>query len=126
MQAILIASVTVILIAIGLVSYFSYDQVGIASWYGEKFQGRKTSSGEIYDMNQMTAAHKTLPLGTIVRVVDLRTGKSVVVRINDRGPFIPGRIIDLSFAAAKELGIIGPGTALVGLKILKRLPLSAP
>ncbi len=126
MQAILIASVTVILIAIGLVSYFSYDQVGIASWYGAKFQGRKTSSGEIYDMYQMTAAHKTLPLGTVVRVVDLKTHKSVVVRINDRGPFIPGRIIDLSYAAAKELGIVGPGTALVGLKILQRVPASAP
>ncbi|HED03761.1 MAG TPA: septal ring lytic transglycosylase RlpA family protein [Candidatus Fraserbacteria bacterium] len=120
MRTILLLTITALLVAIGLVNYFSYDQIGIASWYGPKFQGRRTSSGERFDMNQMTAAHKSLPFGTIVRVVDLKTQRSVVVRINDRGPFIPGRIIDLSYAAAKKLGIIGPGTALVGLKIISR------
>lgn len=120
MRTVLLLTITALLIAIGLVNYFSYDQIGIASWYGPKFQGRRTSSGERFDMNQMTAAHKSLPFGTIVRVVDLKTQRSVVVRINDRGPFIPGRIIDLSYAAAKKLGIIGPGTALVGLKIISR------
>ncbi|HDC92352.1 hypothetical protein DRJ58_02940 [Candidatus Acetothermia bacterium] len=95
-----------------------FYEVGIASWYGPGFQGKTTANGELYDMFAYTAAHKTLPFGTVVRVVDLETGRSVVVRINDRGPFIPGRIIDLSYAAAKELGIIARGTARVGLIIL--------
>jgi len=125
MRTILLLTITALLAAIGLVNYFSYDQIGIASWYGPNFQGRRTSNGERFDMNKMTAAHKSLPFGTIVRVVDLKTQRSVVVRINDRGPFIPGRIIDLSRAAAKKLGIIGPGTALVGLKIIVRPAKSA-
>jgi len=92
-------------------------QEGIASWYGKPFNGRRTSSGEIYNMHAMTAAHRTLPFGTLVRVHDLENGKSVVVRINDRGPFVEGRIIDLSYAAAMEMQM--PGTALVRLQILK-------
>lgn len=95
-----------------------YDEVGIASWYGPGFQGRTTANGELYDMYAFTAAHKSLPFGTVVKVVDLDTGRSVVVRINDRGPFVPGRIIDLSYAAARELGMVERGTAKVGLIIL--------
>ncbi len=90
-----------------------YRQEGIASWYGSQFQGRRTSSGEIYDMYRMTAAHKTLPLPTYVRVTNLENGRSVVVRVNDRGPFVDGRIIDMSFVAAIRLGMLGPGTARV-------------
>ena len=96
-----------------------YYEVGIASWYGPGFHGNRTANGEIYDMYAMTAAHKTLPFGTIVKVVDLDTGRSVIVRINDRGPFIEGRIIDLSYAAALELGMVEKGLAKVGLKIVK-------
>ncbi len=88
-----------------------FRQHGIASWYGKDFHGKKTSNGEIYDMYAMTAAHKTLPLGTHVRVHNLENGSKVDVRINDRGPFVRGRIIDLSYTAAKKIGIVGPGTA---------------
>lgn len=97
-----------------------FRQKGKASWYGKKFHGRQTSSGEIYDMHAMTAAHKTLPLGTQVRVHNLVNGKSVEVRINDRGPFVRGRIIDLSFLAAKKLDVVGPGTAPVEIVALGR------
>lgn len=90
-----------------------FRQVGLASWYGKKFHGRRTSNGEIYDMYAMTAAHKTLPLNTWVRVTHRDTGKSLVVRVNDRGPFVRGRIIDLSYTAAKKIGIVGPGTGRV-------------
>jgi rare lipoprotein A len=90
-----------------------FSQKGIASWYGQQFHGRKTSSGEIYDMYALTAAHKTLPLGTWVQVRRLDCSKQVVVRINDRGPFVHNRIIDLSYTAAKELDMLGPGTAQV-------------
>ncbi len=90
-----------------------FSEKGIASWYGKKFHGRKTANGEIYDMYAMTAAHKTLPLGTWVNVRNLHTGKQVVVRVNDRGPFIQGRVIDLSLSAAQALDIVGPGTAQV-------------
>lgn len=90
-----------------------FSQQGIASWYGQKFHGRKTSSGEIYDMYAMTAAHKTLPLGTWVQVRGLDNGKQVVVRINDRGPFVHGRIIDLSYTAAQQMDMVGAGTARV-------------
>jgi len=92
--------------------------MGIASWYGEDFHGRPTSSREIYDMNDMTAAHRTLPFGTHVMVTNLDNGRSAVVRINDRGPFVKGRIIDVSYAAARVLGMIGPGTARVRLDVL--------
>ncbi|MCL5671454.1 MAG: septal ring lytic transglycosylase RlpA family protein [Acidobacteria bacterium] len=91
-------------------------QEGIASWYGHPFDGRRTSDGEIYNMHAMTAAHRTLPFGTMVRVHDLENGQSVVVRINDRGPFVEGRIIDLSYAAAQAMHMTG--TALVRLQIL--------
>lgn len=88
-----------------------FRQRGIASWYGKNFHGKKTSNGEIYDMYAMTAAHKTLPLGTYVRVQHLENKRELEVRINDRGPFVRGRIIDLSYTAANKLGIVGPGTA---------------
>jgi rare lipoprotein A len=90
-----------------------YREIAMASWYGQAFQGRRTSSGEPYDMYRMTAAHKTLPLPTYVRVTNLGNGRSVVVRVNDRGPFIQGRIIDLSFVAAQRLDMVGTGTARV-------------
>jgi rare lipoprotein A len=95
-----------------------FVQRGIASWYGTKFHGRPTSSGEVYNMHAMTAAHKTLPLPVYVHVKNLDNGRSAVVRVNDRGPFIPGRIIDLSYAAAKKLGVDGPGTANVEISVL--------
>lgn len=91
---------------------------GVASWYGYPYQGRPTADGEIYNMYAMTAAHRTLPFGTRVRVHDLDNGRSVDVRINDRGPFIRGRIIDLSYAAAEALGMAGSGIARVDLQIL--------
>jgi len=94
-------------------------EVGLASWYGPQFQGRPTSSGEIFDMNDLTAAHKTLPFGTYVMVTNLENDRTAVVRINDRGPFIRGRIIDLSFAAARVLGAIGPGVIRVRLDVIK-------
>ena len=100
-----------------------FSQRGIASWYGKKFHGRRTSNGEIYDMYAMTAAHKTLPLGVDVRVTNQRNGKSVKVRVNDRGPFVAGRVIDLSFAAARQLDIVDTGTApveVVALGFAKR------
>jgi len=86
---------------------------GIASWYGKKFHGQKTASGEVYDMFRMTAAHKTLPLPSYARVTNVRTGQSVVVRVNDRGPFHESRVIDLSYAAAQRLGFAQAGSALV-------------
>lgn len=96
-----------------------FVQRGIASWYGTKFHGRATSSGEIYNMHAMTAAHKTLPIPVYVHVKNLDNGRSTVVRVNDRGPFIEGRIIDLSYAAAKKLGVDGPGTANVEISVLQ-------
>lgn len=96
-----------------------FEQVGDASWYGPGFHGRKTASGEVYDMNELTAAHKELPLGTEVEVTNLTTGKSIVVRINDRGPFHGDRVLDLSRAAAKELGVIKQGTAEVSIRALR-------
>lgn len=97
---------------------YSFVQYGRASWYGKKFHGRLTASGEVYDMHALTAAHKTLPLGTVVRVVNLSNGKSAVVRVNDRGPFVKDRIIDLSYAAAKKIGLVGPGVAEVKITAL--------
>jgi rare lipoprotein A len=95
-----------------------YKERGIASWYGTKFHQQRTSSGEPYDMFAMTAAHKTLPLPSYVRVTRVDTGKSIVVKVNDRGPFHDGRIIDLSYVAAKKLGITEHGTGLVDVEIL--------
>jgi rare lipoprotein A len=88
-----------------------FREFGRASWYGKAFHGRRTSSGERYNMYAMTAAHKTLPLGTYVSVRHLENGRRIQVRINDRGPFVRGRVIDLSYTAAERLGIVGPGTA---------------
>lgn len=96
-------------------------QTGLASWYGEDFHGKLTSNKEIYNMNDMTAAHKTLPFGTRVIVTNLNNNKSVTVRINDRGPYIKGRDIDLSYAAAKVLEMIEPGVVPVTIEVLKNL-----
>jgi len=90
-----------------------YAETGIASWYGKKFHGHRTSNGETYDMYAMTAAHKTLPLPTYVRVTHLENGRSVIVKVNDRGPFHQGRIIDLSYSAATKLGVTATGTGKV-------------
>ncbi len=94
----------------------NYEEVGIASWYGTKFHSRHTSNGERYNMLAMTAAHKTLPLPTYVQVTNLKNGKKVIVKINDRGPFESNRLIDLSYVAAKKLGMIGHGTTYVDVK----------
>jgi rare lipoprotein A len=93
-------------------------QTGIASYYHDSLHGNKTASGQIYDKRKMSAAHKRLPLGTKVKVTDTKTGRSIVVRVNDRGPFIKGRIIDLSRRAARELGIIRRGITPVKVEIL--------
>lgn len=90
-----------------------YQETGLASWYGPNFHGKSTSNGEKYNMEAMTAAHKTLPMNTWVKVTNLKGGQTAVVRINDRGPFVDGRIIDLSKAAARQVGVLGPGTAKV-------------
>ena len=95
-----------------------YVEQGIASWYGTKFHGRRTSSGETYDMYAISAAHKTLPLPTYARVTNLKNGRSIVLRINDRGPFHDNRIIDLSYAAATKLGIVTLGTGLVEVRAI--------
>lgn len=92
---------------------------GIASYYGRRFHGRHTASGERFDMNAMTAAHKTLPFGSRVKVTNANNGRSVIVRINDRGPFVSGRTIDLSRAAAKQIGLIGRGHAKVELAAIE-------
>ena len=97
-----------------------FVQNGKASWYGRKFHGRPTASGEIYDMYKKSAAHKTLPLGTYVKILNISNNKRIIVRINDRGPFVKGRVIDLSYAAAKEIGLVGPGTADVKVVALGR------
>jgi len=99
--------------------YGGYIERGIASWYGKDFHGRPTASGEIYNMYRLTAAHRLLPLGTIARVTNLKNGRSVVVKINDRGPFVDGRIIDLSYKAALKLGMVEDGLAPVEIRILK-------
>jgi rare lipoprotein A len=95
-----------------------YSETGIASWYGTKFHGKKTANGERYDMYAMSAAHKTLPLPTMVRVTNLDNGRSAIVRVNDRGPFVKSRVIDLSYAAAKTLGYDSAGTASVRVEVL--------
>src|SRR3989442_2002870 len=95
-----------------------YVERGYASWYGPGFHGKKTASGEVYDSHRLTAAHRTLPLGTVVQVRSLTNGRLVTVRINDRGPFVKGRIIDLSLAAAQALAMAGPGTDQVELRVV--------
>jgi rare lipoprotein A len=95
-----------------------YVEEGVASWYGAPFDGHRTSNGEIYDMHQFTAAHRTLPFNSVVRVTNLQNGKQTEVRINDRGPFVGDRIIDLSLSAAQAIEMVGPGTAQVRLEIV--------
>ena len=92
---------------------------GVASYYADEFHGKQTSNGEIYDMNDLTAAHRTFPFGTKVRITHLENGKTVLVRVNDRGPFHEGRIIDLSLGAAKELDLVKTGTARVRIEVLE-------
>lgn len=129
MQQLLLGIVGAMLIATTVFAWqmTRYDELGIASWYGPAFDGKLTANGEVYDMYAVSAAHKSLPFGTVVRVTDLETGRSIVVRINDRGPFVEGRIIDLSFGAARQLGLSGQtpndtgrGITKVGLKVLLR------
>ena len=97
---------------------YGYDETGIASWYGADFHGRATANGETYDMNEVTAAHKTLPLPSLARVTNLENGRSLIVRVNDRGPFVAGRILDLSRRSAQLLGLEGKGTGRVRVQIL--------
>lgn len=94
-------------------------EVGLASWYGSEFHGRRTSSGEIYDMHQLTAAHRELPLGTWILVTNLDNGRSVEVRVNDRGPFVPDRILDVSYGAGRLLGMLGPGVVPVRVVVTR-------
>ncbi len=100
-----------------------YDRTGTASWYGSDFHGRRTANGETYDMNALTAAHPTLPMPTIVRVTNLDNGRSVIVRVNDRGPFAEDRIIDMSRAGARELGFENKGLARVRVTVLREATL---
>jgi rare lipoprotein A len=97
-------------------------QVGTASWYGEYFVGRRTASGEPYDMNELTAAHPTLPLGTLIKVTNLKNRRSVILRINDRGPMVPGRIIDLSYGAARVLKFQQQGLQQVRIDVVSARP----
>jgi len=97
----------------------SWSEQGVASWYGPGFDGKRTASGEVYDMEELTAAHKRLPFGTRIRVHNLDNGLRTEVRINDRGPFVDNRIIDLSMAAAREIQMLGPGTARVRLSVVE-------
>lgn len=99
-------------------AFENYSNVGLASWYGIEFQGKETASGKPFDMDELTAAHKFLPFGTLVKVVNLRNGKEVTVEIIDRGPFSRKRIIDLSHAAAKSIGLVRRGIAKVEIKVL--------
>jgi rare lipoprotein A len=101
-----------------------YRETGIASWYGKEFHGRKTASGEVFDMHGLSAAHRTLPLGTVVRVTNLENYKSVTVTISDRGPLVKNWVLDLSYGAARELGFVEQGTARVKIETLKAV--SAP
>ncbi len=94
------------------------EEVGMASWYGAPHHGRRTASGEVFDMNQLTAAHRTLPFGTRLLVTNRDTNQSVEVRVNDRGPFVEGRILDVSYAAGRLLGAVGPGLIPVSVRVL--------
>jgi rare lipoprotein A len=102
-------------------------ETGLASWYGAPYHNRRASNGEVYDMHAMTAAHRTLPLGSIIRVTNVKTGTSAVVRINDRGPFIQGRILDVSEAAAKKIDLWSAGVAMVRIEVLHTpIPIDSP
>lgn len=94
------------------------DFTGIASWYGPGFNGRKTASGERFNMHKLTAAHKTLPFGTVLEITNPENNKSITVKVNDRGPFIKGRVLDLSYAAAKAIGILGAGHGVVAARVV--------
>lgn len=127
-KALIIMCSTVLFLVFSLGRAAAFE-VGTASWYGGKFQGRKTANGEKFDTNKFTAAHRTLPFHTEVKVTNLENGKTTIVRINDRGPFVRGRIIDLSRAAAKELDMIHSGTAKVRIEIIdaaESIPLPEP
>ncbi|MCK4570456.1 septal ring lytic transglycosylase RlpA family protein [Candidatus Bipolaricaulota bacterium] len=115
----LLSSILLVGVAVGMAFYGPYYEVGIASWYGPGFDGNLTANGEVYDMYGVSAAHKFLPFGTVVRVVEFDTRRSIIVRINDRGPFVDGRIIDLSKGAAEKLGIVDKGITKVGLRIVR-------
>ena len=123
-KTVLLAGIVAALCAVPVVCqtaspWLGEPETGLASWYGHPYHGRAAASGEVYDMETMTAAHPTLPFNTMVRVVNLENQKSVEVRIIDRGPFIEGRIIDLSHAAARALGVIQPGTVPVRLDVIE-------
>ena len=105
----------------GLRGVISSAEMGMASWYGGLFNGKRTANGEVFDTETMTACHRTLPFGTLVRVINMATGRSVIVRINDRGSMTPSRIIDLSHAAAAEIGMLGAGVAKVRLEVLSKV-----
>jgi rare lipoprotein A len=118
-QKIVFVTTAVVLFVYGLMEFHDlYSMTGIASWYGRRFMGKKTASGEVFDPEKMTAAHRRLAMGTLVRVTNLKNGRQVMVRINDRGPYIPGRIIDLSRAAARTMDMIERGLAPVRMEIV--------
>jgi rare lipoprotein A len=123
-RVIIVTTLGLIVVAtmgIGIVRFFGDEattQTGMASWYGPGFHGKKTASGEIFSQNEMTAASRTLPLGTRVMVTNLANGKQAEVTVNDRGPYVDGRIIDLSKAAARKLGLLHPGTARVRIEVI--------
>lgn len=119
---VLLICIVVIFLAISLIAILSNrcGRVGVASWYGEDFRGKKTANGEIYDPDKLTAAHRRLSFGTWVKVTDLSNNRQVIVRINDRGPYKKGRIIDLSLAAARELGMVKKGLARVKIEIIPK------
>ncbi|MFN0265347.1 septal ring lytic transglycosylase RlpA family protein [Tepidamorphus sp. 3E244] len=117
--ALVAAGVAFVAVGGGAIEADAATYQGVASWYGKAHHGRKTASGERFNMNAMTAAHKSLPFGTKVKVTNKRSGRSVVVRINDRGPYAGGRIIDLSRAAAQRLGLMQSGTAPVSVTIVR-------
>ena len=115
---VLIAAVAVWLV-IPAAPQGGYTESGIASWYGYPYHGRFAASGELYDMEELTAAHPTLPFGTRLRVTDVASGRSVTVRVNDRGPYVQGRVVDVSYSAADALGMVGKGVAKVKLDVVQ-------
>lgn len=120
----IIPLMTLVILMVGFdVAYAKYrpqSQVGMASYYGKKFHGRKTANGERFDMNKLTAAHRTYPFGTVLKVTNLRNNKQVTVRVNDRGPYVGGRVIDLSKQAARELGFINSGVTKVKIEVVRK------
>jgi len=104
----------------------AFHQTGTASWYGKEFHGRRTANGDLFDMHGLSAAHRTLPLGSLIRVTNLGNNRNITLRVNDRGPFIKSRVIDLSYGAARELGFAAEGTAQVAIERLDELPGTTP